>query len=109
MKKFKKGFSLAELLIALAIISIIAIMGLNITKKSAENAYNLYIYSGYSAIQSAIADASCRGYKADDCAEGSLSGDNTCTFIKHIKKLLVATDIENPNINILKKYIAKIL
>ena len=33
MKILKKGFSLAELLIALAIISIIAIMGYSITKK----------------------------------------------------------------------------
>ena len=92
MKKLKKGFSLAELLIALAIISIIAIMGLNITKKSAEKAYNLYIYTGYSAIQNAIADATSKGYKFyPDCPIDITN--NTCKIIDHIEKVLKAENI----------------
>lgn len=55
MKKyFKSGFSLAELLITLGIISIIATMGFTISKKGVESAYKLYIYSGYKGIQDAF-------------------------------------------------------
>lgn len=108
MKNFKKGFSLAELLIALAIISIVAIMGYSITKKSTEKAYNLYIYSGYHAIQGAIADANSRGYSVEDCKEGKLSGENTCAFVKHIQKLLEVSDEDindsNPNFAVFRTF-----
>lgn len=98
MKNFKNGFSLAELLIALAIISIIAIMGYSITKKNTEKAYNLYIYTGYSAIQSAIADANSRGYKPIVCINKMnptlwTNEDDKCDFTEHIKNLLKAEDI----------------
>lgn len=86
MKNFKNGFSLAELLLALAIISIIAVMGYSVTKKNTEKAYNLYIYTGYNAIQNAMADASSKGYELDY--------DNFRTnspYIRHIIKLLSAT------------------
>lgn len=55
MKKlYKKGFSLAEILIALGIISIISTMGMTIARKSIDRAYNLYIYSSYKGISEAI-------------------------------------------------------
>lgn len=54
MSNKKRGFSLAELLIALAIISIIATMGLTIGKKSVAKAYENYIYEGYKAFYDAI-------------------------------------------------------
>lgn len=59
--KIKKGFSLAELLIALAIVSVIATMGFSISKKGVENAYNLYIYTGYVGLADAISDATDSG------------------------------------------------
>lgn len=57
MIKIKKGFSLAELLIALAIIAIISFMGISISKKGVEKAYNYYYYKAYSSLSLAIADA----------------------------------------------------
>lgn len=57
MIKIKKGFSLAELLIAMAIIAIISFMGISISKKGVEKAYNYYYYKAYSSLSLAIADA----------------------------------------------------
>ena len=55
MKKFfKKGFSLAEILIALGIISIISTMGMTVAKRGIDRAYNLYVYSSYKGIHDAI-------------------------------------------------------
>ena len=54
MKKIKFGFSLAELLIALSIISIVSVLGITITKRSVENAYNAYYYAGYKGIYEAL-------------------------------------------------------
>ena len=64
MISFKKGFSLAELLIAMSIIAVIATMGFTISKQGVENAYNLYWYTGYKGIQDAISGASDEGHKA---------------------------------------------
>ncbi len=61
MKNLKKGFSLAELLIAIAIISVIAIMGTSIAKNNIERAYNLYVYTGFKGLQDGIADANSQG------------------------------------------------
>ena len=52
--KIKSAFSLAELLIVIGIISVLAVMLLSISKKSITNAYNLYYYTGYKAIADAI-------------------------------------------------------
>ena len=51
---FKKAFTLTELLIALAIISIIAVMMMSISKKGMEDALNLYYYTGYKGMSDAI-------------------------------------------------------
>lgn len=55
MKKLK-GFSLAELLITLGIISIIATMGIQISKKGFERAYNYYFYTSYKGVQTILLD-----------------------------------------------------
>ena len=55
MKKgLKSAFSLAELLIALGIISIITVMLMSISKQGMEEAMNLYYYTGYKGMQDAI-------------------------------------------------------
>lgn len=62
IKNKKSGFSLAEILLALGIISIIATMGFSMSKKSIEKSYNQYYYTGYVGIQSAITGANNKGY-----------------------------------------------
>ncbi len=76
-KNILKGFSLAELLITIAIISIITTMGINISQKGIEKAYNYYIYNGYNSLSLAIADAYSHNY-------------SPCTkeFSEHIVKVL---------------------
>ncbi len=55
MKKFlEKGFSLSEILIALAIISVIATMGFSIAQKGIANAYQGYYYTGYLGMNTAL-------------------------------------------------------
>ena len=60
MKKTKKGFSLAELLIAMGIVSVVATLGFSVAKRSIENAYDLYIHTGYKGITNAIGNAASR-------------------------------------------------
>lgn len=62
MKQFKSGFSLAEVLISLGIVSIIATLGFTLARRGVENAFNQYIYTGYKGISLAIADATNRGF-----------------------------------------------
>jgi prepilin-type N-terminal cleavage/methylation domain-containing protein len=65
MKRFKTGFSLAEVLLTLAIVSIIATIGFTMSRKGIEKAYNGYIYNGYNSLTIAIAEAKARGYAFD--------------------------------------------
>ena len=46
----KKGFSLAEILIALAIVAIIAIFGFKIAEKGLERAYDMFYFTGYDGL-----------------------------------------------------------
>ncbi|MBO5737806.1 prepilin-type N-terminal cleavage/methylation domain-containing protein [bacterium] len=62
MKRFKTGFSLAEVLLTLAIVSIIATIGFTMSRKGIEKAYNGYIYNGYNSLTIAIAEANARGF-----------------------------------------------
>ena len=58
MKKLtQKGFSLAEILIALAIISVISTLGFSIAKKGIEDAYQGYFYTGYNGLYTALSIA----------------------------------------------------
>ena len=61
MKKMLKGFSLAELLIAMAIIAIIATLGVSISKQGIENAYNAYWYTGYKGLYDSITETALGG------------------------------------------------
>ena len=73
MKKNKKGFSLAEILLTLGIIAVIATLGFTATKKSIDNAYNLYIYTGYKGLTDAIFNANYKGLKIADARTDSES------------------------------------
>lgn len=89
----KKGFSLAEVLIALGIVSVIATMGFTIAKRGIERAYDLYIYSGYKGITDAIADANTVGY---DIEKGNV---NNCNFTQHVYRILQGKETGVSNIN----------
>ena len=54
IKLKKRGFSIAELLLVLAIISIISILGLKIAQRGMEKAYDTYVYTGYRSLMDAI-------------------------------------------------------
>lgn len=64
-KNIKSGFSLAEVLISVGIISVIATLGLPIAQKNIDQAYNKYVYTGAEALSLAIADAEIRGRAGD--------------------------------------------
>ena len=97
MKKFfKKGFSLAEILIALGIISIISTMGITIARKGIDRAYNLYVYSSYKGIQEAINIANA---EANDSDGGLITGkgrlgttEEPCIFISSLLQTLRVTN-----------------
>ena len=89
MKKFKLGFSLAEVLIALGIVSVIATIGFTATKHSINRAYDAYIYTGYQGITTAIAEANARGNEIDK---------NMDTFLNRVFELLNANDDVTPGV-----------
>lgn len=66
MKRLKKGFSLSELLIAMGIVSIIAVMGFTIAKRGIEDAYDRYIFTGYSNFMDAMNFAISEGVSSTD-------------------------------------------
>lgn len=53
----KRAFSLIEVLLVMGIIAVVTAMGFSITKRGAERAYNLYWYTGYSALYDGTSDA----------------------------------------------------
>lgn len=93
MKKIiKSGFSLAELLVSLAIISVIAIMGTNIAKRGIDNAANMYFYNAFSALDAAVNDAWSADIKLD--GSNNLQSDENSAFFNRIANTL---DIEEAN------------
>ncbi len=56
-KNLKNGFSLAEVLISVGIISVVATLGFTLTKKNIDRAYDKYVFTGASALSAAIEDA----------------------------------------------------
>ena len=77
MKKMKNGFSLAEILVALGIVSVIATLGFSISKKGIARAYDAYVYNGLNSISAIMTDASAQG----------IEGGSTNLY-KHIAKHL---------------------
>lgn len=82
MKLNKKGFSLAELLIAMGIVSVVATLGFTIAKRGIEDAYDLYVYTGYNGIATAIGHAQGRNI---------LVTENEAEFFNDIRKTLGAS------------------
>ena len=68
MKKFKQGFTLAELLLCLIILGIVTALGMTITKRTTAHAYNLFFYTGYSNLYDAIREIGGLSGSVDDCA-----------------------------------------
>ncbi len=93
MKKFKTGFSLAEVLIALAIVSVIATMGFSIAKRGIERSYDMYIYTGYKSLVDAIAYVNTKGINANE---------NQSEFFSELTKVLDAKYSVNSGAKILK-------
>ncbi len=91
IKNLKKAFSLAELLIVMAIIAIITAMSFTIAKKGIKNAYNLFFYTGYNGLYEAIGDAIDYGYAPDS------STITNCDFTEHIVKILSAEKTTSGN------------
>ena len=89
MKILKTGFSLAEILLTLGIVAVIATLGFTATKKSIDNAYNLYIYTGYKGLTDAIFNANYKGLRILDDLNNS--GD----FLDDIRSTLSADREEN--------------
>lgn len=67
-KNSKKGFSLAEVLISVGIVSVIATLGFSVARTNLDRAYNMYVYTGAKYLSDAITDAEIRGL-ADDADE----------------------------------------
>lgn len=62
----KLGFTMVELLLCIAIIGVVSAMGMTITKKSTDRAYDLYFYNGYINLYNSIADIIAEGGAATD-------------------------------------------
>lgn len=87
--KFKSAFSLVEVLMVMGIISVILVLGLSISKRGVDSAYNLYWYTGYKALSDASYDAVRRGIFDPD----NLDEDSLCMYTDHIGlKLMKASE-----------------
>ena len=91
----KNGFSLAEVLVALGIISIIATAVFSITKRGIEKAYDYYVYTGYKAISDAFALARNDGTNLIY----SSGTNNSANFGNFIKEILNGEDIPQVSSN----------
>ena len=96
MKQTKKGFSLAEVLIAMGIISVIATIGFTIGRRGVESAYNQYIYTGYKGMSMAIANAVNEGFNINNMASAATDNTPANDFVKSIARTLSVdyTDIQ---------------
>ncbi len=92
MKFFQKGFTIAELLLVIAIIGIVSAMGASITKKTTEKAYNLFYYTGFTNLYNAYADTKINSGKTEsNRVGGGTCNINISTPICHINNLLGTT------------------
>ena len=88
MKNLKFGFSLAELLIAIAIMAVVSVMSLQIAKHGMDHAGNMYFYNAYKGLDLAIRDANHSGIKMND-SEAIDSNANKAFFNKLADTLVV--------------------
>jgi len=82
--KYKSAFSLIEVLMVMGIIAVITVMGLSISKKNVERAYNLYWYTGYNALVNTTIDAIAKHHMDPDNPSGSLEA-----YTKYIGEYLM--------------------
>lgn len=96
-KNFKLGFSLAEILIALTIIAVIATMGFSIAQKGIANAYQGYYYTGYLGIDTAIKLAIKEVYEQDYPGKPPGTKELQKEFTNHVKSTLSLECIPEEN------------
>ena len=92
MKRFKRGFSLAEVLLAIGIISVIATIGFKMTQKGIDRAYDAYVFNGLNTLNTAIAESIAHNYDPSDI-------NNDSNFYKFIAEDLLNTTYGNSTIN----------
>lgn len=99
MKNNKRGFSLAEVLIAVTIAAIIATMGFTIARKGIARAYDRYVYTGYYSIAAVLSDAvDAHGYTINECADLRTGEDEgACEFSERVTKALSGRHIQSTN------------
>lgn len=98
-KIHKPAFSLAELLIAMGIIAVVATMGVSISKKGVERAYNQYFYTAYDGLYSIIVDSYRDGYPIyrDNPANNDCPSDDFKNNLEMYKvKTGIDANAENP-------------
>ena len=100
MKNNKRGFSLAEVLIAVTIAAIIATMGFTIARKGIARAYDRYVYTGYYSIAAVLSDAvDTHNFTINKCVTlqpGNGQG-NTCEFSERVTAALSGRRIQSTN------------
>lgn len=92
MKRFKRGFSLAEVLLAIGIISVIATIGFKMTQKGIDRAYDAYVFNGLNTLNTAIAESIAHNHDPSDIS-------NNSNFYKFIAEDLLNTTYNNSTIN----------
>ena len=89
MKKFKSGFTMAELLLCIGIIGVVTALGMTITKQTTQKAYNTYYKTGYANLYDVLFDI-----RKEDNAFNRASGSDNSDFT-HINN--INPDIRNSN------------
>ena len=96
MRIFKKGFTLAELLLVIGIIGIVSAMGASITKKTTQKAYDLYWYTGFVNLYDALVDTEMNtGHTETNKVGGGNCSINILAPICHVNNLLGTTAYDN--------------
>ena len=93
MKKFKIGFSLAELLLVIGIMGVITAFGITITKHAAETAYNRYWYTGYINLYNTISYFNQKRFfeAVPDVNGGVARIDSADTFAQQLRRVFSAS------------------
>lgn len=109
----KRGFTLAEVIISIGIIAVVATMGFNITKNNIERAMDLYVYTGYKGISDAIADAYNSGLEPPksitiDSSDEDKENYNEAVsnYAGHLIRVLNGENLRQPNASVPARQIA---